>query len=69
VGDEGAEVVEGSQEIRVETGECPEMRGFHDLLREKPSSLFILFGWNSVSIASDDAIHVSGIDEEDGGVV
>jgi hypothetical protein len=27
-------------------------RGFHDLLRQKPSSLFILLGWSSISIAS-----------------
>jgi hypothetical protein len=26
--------------------------GFHDLLRQKPSSLFILYGWSSVSMAS-----------------
>jgi hypothetical protein len=34
---------------------CPfrvRMRGFHDLLREKPSSLFMLLGWNSIYIAS-----------------
>jgi hypothetical protein len=28
------------------------MRGFHDLLRQKPSSLFILLGRSSISIAS-----------------
>jgi hypothetical protein len=27
-----------------------QMRGFHDLLRQKPSSLFVLFGWRSISI-------------------
>jgi hypothetical protein len=27
------------------------MRGFHDLLRQKPSSLFMLMGWSSVSVA------------------
>jgi hypothetical protein len=29
-----------------------EMRGFHDLLRQKPSSLFILLGQSSTSVAS-----------------
>jgi hypothetical protein len=24
-------------------------RGFHDLLRQKPSSLFILLGWSSIA--------------------
>jgi hypothetical protein len=28
------------------------IRGFHDLLRQKPSSLFILYGWSSISMAS-----------------
>jgi hypothetical protein len=28
-----------------------EVRRFHDLLRQKPFSLFILLGWNSISIA------------------
>jgi hypothetical protein len=28
------------------------MRGFYNLLRQKPSSLFILLGWSSISIAS-----------------
>jgi hypothetical protein len=28
------------------------MRGFYDLLRQKPSSLFISLGWSSISIAS-----------------
>jgi hypothetical protein len=28
------------------------MRGFHDLLRQKPFSLFILLGWSSILIAS-----------------
>jgi hypothetical protein len=28
------------------------MRGFHDLLKQKPSSLFILLGWSSISIVS-----------------
>jgi hypothetical protein len=27
-------------------------RGFHDLLRQKPISLFILLGWSSISMAS-----------------
>jgi hypothetical protein len=26
--------------------------GFHDLLRQKPTSLFIFFGWSSISMAS-----------------
>jgi hypothetical protein len=26
-----------------------QMRGFHDLLRQTPSSLFILLGWSSVT--------------------
>jgi hypothetical protein len=29
-----------------------QMRGFHDLLRQNPASLFILFGWSSISMAS-----------------
>jgi hypothetical protein len=29
-----------------------QMRGFHDLLGQKPSTLFILLGWGSFSIAS-----------------
>jgi hypothetical protein len=28
------------------------MRGFHDLLRQKPYSLFILLGWSSISVTS-----------------
>jgi hypothetical protein len=28
------------------------MRGFHDLLRDKSSSLLMLFGWSSIEIAS-----------------
>jgi hypothetical protein len=27
------------------------MRGFHDLLRHKPTSLWILLGWSSISMA------------------
>jgi hypothetical protein len=27
-------------------------KAYHDLLREKPSSLFVLLGWSSISIAS-----------------
>jgi hypothetical protein len=27
-----------------------QMRGFHDLLRQKPTSQFILLGWSSVSV-------------------
>jgi hypothetical protein len=29
-----------------------QMRGFHDLLREKPSSLLMLLGWSSISVTS-----------------
>jgi hypothetical protein len=29
-----------------------QMRGFHELLRHKPISLFTLFGWSSISIVS-----------------
>jgi hypothetical protein len=29
-----------------------QMSGFHDLLRQKHTSLFILFGWSSISMAS-----------------
>jgi hypothetical protein len=29
-----------------------QMRGLHDLLRQKPSSLFMLMGWSSISTAS-----------------
>jgi hypothetical protein len=29
-----------------------QIRGFHDLLRQKPSSLFILYEWSSISMAS-----------------
>jgi hypothetical protein len=29
-----------------------QMRSFHDLLRQKPSSLFILLGWSAISMAS-----------------
>jgi hypothetical protein len=28
-----------------------QMRGFHDLLRQNPVSLFMLFGWRSISMA------------------
>jgi hypothetical protein len=28
-----------------------QMRGFHDLLRQNPTSLFILSGWSSISMA------------------
>jgi hypothetical protein len=35
-----------------------QIRGFHDLLRQKPAYLFILLGWSSVSMASlHRAIH------------
>jgi hypothetical protein len=27
-----------------------QMRGFHDLMRQKPMSLFIFLGWSSISI-------------------
>jgi hypothetical protein len=29
-----------------------QMRGFHDLLRQNPTSLFMLLGWSSISMAS-----------------
>jgi hypothetical protein len=29
-----------------------QMRGYHDLLRQKPSSMFVLLGWSSISVAS-----------------
>jgi hypothetical protein len=29
-----------------------QMRGFLDFLRQKPTSLFILLGWSSISVAS-----------------
>jgi hypothetical protein len=29
-----------------------QMRGFHDLLRQNPASLFMLFRWSSISMAS-----------------
>jgi hypothetical protein len=29
-----------------------QMRGFHDLLRQKPISLLIFLGWSSISMAS-----------------
>jgi hypothetical protein len=29
-----------------------EMRGFHDLLRQKPASVLILLGWSLISMAS-----------------
>jgi hypothetical protein len=29
-----------------------QVRGFHDLLKQKPSSLFILLGWSSISVTS-----------------
>jgi hypothetical protein len=29
-----------------------QIRGFHDFLRQKPASLSILLGWNSILMAS-----------------
>jgi hypothetical protein len=29
-----------------------QMRDFHDLLRQNPTSLFMLLGWSSISMAS-----------------
>jgi hypothetical protein len=29
-----------------------QMRGFHDLIKQKPSSLFITLGWSSISVSS-----------------
>jgi hypothetical protein len=44
-----------------------QMRGFHDSLRQKPSSLFRLLGWSSNH--SPDDIHVSGFGGEDAGIM
>jgi hypothetical protein len=30
------------------------LRGLHDLLRERPSSLFMLSGWSTISVAQVD---------------
>jgi hypothetical protein len=38
--------------VRLPASFMEQMRGFHDLLKQKPSSLFILLGWSSISIAS-----------------
>jgi hypothetical protein len=27
-------------------------KGFHDMCEQKPSPLFVLFGWNSISVSS-----------------
>lgn len=40
-----------------------QMRSFHDLLRQKRSSLFILLGWSSNHLP-DDVVHVSEFGEE-----
>jgi hypothetical protein len=50
---------------------CPlmsQVRGSHDVLREKPSSL-LMVGWSSISIASDDVVHVSQLRGQNTGVV
>jgi hypothetical protein len=47
------------------------MRGFHDLLRQNPTSPLMLLGWNSISMASlridlpKNAIHVWGFSGRD----
>jgi hypothetical protein len=41
------------------------MKGFHDLLRQKPSSLLMLLGWGSISVTYPMAYS----DTEDGGAV
>jgi hypothetical protein len=45
------------------------MRGFNDLLRQKPCSLFIFGVELNLSCIPDDAVHVSGLGGEDGGVL
>jgi hypothetical protein len=45
------------------------MRGFHDWLRQRPFSLFILFGCSSVLMASDHLIHVSRLGGEGRGAL
>jgi hypothetical protein len=46
-----------------------QMRGFNDLLREKPSSLFML-GWSSISVASlMIRSHASGFFDQNTGVL
>jgi hypothetical protein len=43
---------------------------FHDLLREKPSSLFMLSGWSSISYCfPDDEFLLSGSHGQDPGVL
>jgi hypothetical protein len=44
------------------------MRGFHDLLRQKMSSVFMLFESSSVSLTSDDLICVSEFGGQNAGV-
>jgi hypothetical protein len=43
--------------------------GFYDRLRQRPSSLFMLFGCSSISGLPDQPIHVSGFDGQDLGVL
>lgn len=51
--------------MRKDTSDLSEQkRGFHDLLRQKLSSLFIL-GWSWICHLPDDMIHISGFGEED----
>jgi len=43
------------------------MRGLHDLLKVRPSSLFILCGWISNTV--EKLVHVAGFDKENFGVL
>jgi hypothetical protein len=43
-----------------------QMRCFHDLLRQKPISLFILLGWSSISMASLTMRSMCWVSGEDG---
>jgi hypothetical protein len=45
------------------------MRGFHDLLRQKPTSLFILLGWSNLNDLPNNVIHVSGLSGKNGVIV
>jgi hypothetical protein len=42
------------------------MSGFHEMLRQKPASLFILLRWSSyLNGLPNNVIHISGISGED----
>jgi hypothetical protein len=45
------------------------MRDFHDWLRQRPSSLFMLFSCNLMSLASDHPVYLSGFGGYNTGVL